>query len=88
MHFRQQTILTRVSPPSQKTIYNFKLEVGHMTKHMKHGRSCDHCFFGGGGALPPAMRPFVDIPSAVVGMTSDARPVGRRGALGAFPPNK
>ena len=27
--FRWQTILTRVSPPSQKTIYNFKLVVGH-----------------------------------------------------------
>ena len=39
--FRWQTILTRVSPPSQKTIYNFKLVVGHTTKHMKHGRSCD-----------------------------------------------
>ena len=33
--FRWQTILTRVSPPSQKTIYNFKLAVGHTTKHMK-----------------------------------------------------
>jgi len=38
---RWQTILTRVSLPSQKTIYNFKLVVGHTTKHMKHGRSCD-----------------------------------------------
>jgi len=34
-------ILTRVSPPSQKTIYNFNLVVGNTTKHMKHGRSCD-----------------------------------------------
>ena len=39
--FRWQTILTRVLPPSQKTIYNFKLVVGHTTKHMKYGRSCD-----------------------------------------------
>jgi len=39
--FRWQTILTRVSPPSQKTIYNFNLVVGNTTKHMKHGRSCD-----------------------------------------------
>ena len=39
--FRWETILTRVSPPSQKTIYDFKLVVGHTTKHMKHGRSCD-----------------------------------------------
>ena len=39
--FKWQTILTRVSPPSQKTIYNFKLVVGHTTKHTKHGRSCD-----------------------------------------------
>ena len=38
---RWQMILTRVSPPSQKTIYNFKLVVGHPTKHMKHGRLCD-----------------------------------------------
>ena len=36
--FRWQTILTRVLPPSQKTIHSFKLVVGHMTKHMKHGR--------------------------------------------------
>ena len=41
MHFTWQTILTGVSPPFQKTIYNFKLVVGHTTKHMKHGRSCD-----------------------------------------------
>jgi len=39
--FRWQTILTRVSPPSQKTIYNFNLVVGNTTKHIKHGRSCD-----------------------------------------------
>ena len=39
--FRWQTILTRVTLPSQKTIYNFKLVVGHTTKHMKHGCSCD-----------------------------------------------
>ena len=40
--FRWQAILTRVSAPSQKTIYNFKLVVGHTTKHMNHGRrSCD-----------------------------------------------
>ena len=39
--FRWQTILTRLSPPSQKTIYNFKLVFGHTTKHMKHDRSCD-----------------------------------------------
>ena len=37
--FRLQTILTRVSPLSQKTMHNFKLVVGHTTKHMKHGRS-------------------------------------------------
>ena len=37
--FRWQTILTRVSPPSQKTIYNFKLVVGHTTKHMTHSCS-------------------------------------------------
>ena len=39
--FRWQIILTRVSPPSQKTIYNFELVVGHTTKHTKHGRSFD-----------------------------------------------
>jgi len=42
--FRWQTIglLTRVSPPSQKTIYSFKLVVGgHTTKQMKHGCSCN-----------------------------------------------
>ena len=33
--FRWHTILTRISSPSQKTIYNFKLVVGHTTKHMK-----------------------------------------------------
>ena len=39
--FRWQTILTRISPQSQKTIYNFKLVVSNTTKHTKHGRSCD-----------------------------------------------
>jgi len=34
-------ILTRVVPSCQKMIYSFKLVVGHMTKQMKHGRSCD-----------------------------------------------
>jgi len=41
MHFRWQTILAHVLPPSHKTIYNFKLVVGHTTKQMKHSRVCD-----------------------------------------------
>ena len=41
MHFRRQKILTHVSPPSQKTIYNFTIVVGHTTKHMTHSRSWD-----------------------------------------------